>query len=291
MSAECRSDESAVCVAEAPPAIADDARPVVLRHMKTDESVDVGWHAHREGLMFTVLHGLTTMRTDSGTWTMLPRQIGWLPPETRHCGHSFGKAEALFLYLRADMCGGMPDQPRVLSMSPLAQALMERLQIRAGALTPGRITQLLAVLLDEVREAAEVPMHLPLPRDPRLLQMALALDAAPDNDTDLDGWALRLGMARRTLIRHFQQETGLSVGQWRQQLRLVKALEFLAEGESVTAAALSVGYSSVSAFIACFRQRFGVTPTKYFDRSFSEVQRQRSSRVRLPERAPLRLRA
>jgi AraC-like DNA-binding protein len=205
------------------------------------------------------------MRTETGTWTMLPRQVGWLPPGTRHSGHSFGKAEALFLYLRADTCAGMPTEPRVLSLSTLAQALMERLQ--TCPLASARTAQLLAVLLDEVREAPEVPMHLPLPRDSRLLQMTHALDAAPDNDTDLDGWADRLGMARRTLIRHFQQETGLSIGQWRQQLRLVKALELLAEGESVTSAALSVGYSSVSAFIACFRQRFGVTPTKYFDRA------------------------
>jgi AraC-like DNA-binding protein len=198
---------------------------------------------------------------------MLPRQIGWLPPGTRHCGHSFGKAEALFLYLRPDVCRAMPRRPCVLRMSALAHALMERLDARENIPPPRRMEQMLAVLLDEVREAAEVPLHLPLPSDPRLLQLALALNAAPDDTTDLDGWAASLGIGRRTLIRRFHQETGLNIGQWRQQLRLMKALELLAEGDSVTTAALSVGYSSVSAFIACFRQRFGVTPTKYFSRS------------------------
>jgi AraC-like DNA-binding protein len=266
MSVECQSDGAAPPVMDRLPPIADAAHLVVPRYLRSEEPVSVGWHSHSEGLLFAVVQGLATMRTDTGTWTMLPRQIGWLPPGTRHCGHSFGKAEALFLYLRADVCRSMPEHPCVLRMSALSHALMERLDGLAGALPLPRVERMLQVLLDEIREASEVPLHLPLPRDQRLLRMAGALNAAPDDDTSLDGWASALGIGRRTMIRRFAQETGLSIGQWRQQLRLVKALELLAEGQSVTTAALSVGYSSVSAFISCFRQRFGVTPSKYFSR-------------------------
>ena len=40
-------------------------------------------------------------------------------------------------------------------------------------------------------------------------------------------------------------------------------MRLLAEGEPVTAAALAVGYTSVSAFIAVFKKEFGATPGRY----------------------------
>lgn len=244
--------------------ITDAERAVVPRLLGTQSSVTIDWHLHREGLLYAVFQGLASIQTDTGTCTMMPGQVGWLPPSTRHCGHSFGKAEALFLYLRPDVCRMMPDAPRVLRMSSLSKAIMERLSVASPPLQPYRIEQMLTVLLEEIREASAMELYLPMPREPRLLKIATALQSNPDDDTDLDGWARSLGMTRRTLMRRFQQETGLTIGQWRQQLRLLKAVQLLAEGNSVTTAALSVGYSSLSAFIASFRQRFGVTPAKYF---------------------------
>jgi len=72
-------------------------------------------------------------------------------------------------------------------------------------------------------------------------------------------------MARRTLTRRFAAETGLSFMQWRQQARLLKGVELLSLHEPVTAAALTVGYSSVSAFIEAFRKHFGCTPARFFE--------------------------
>jgi AraC-like DNA-binding protein len=60
----------------------------------------------------------------------------------------------------------------------------------------------------------------------------------------------------------FIRETGLSFGLWRQKVRLLDSIRLLTEGKSVTEAALDVGYASVSAFIAAFRETFGYTPGK-----------------------------
>ena len=50
---------------------------------------------------------------------------------------------------------------------------------------------------------------------------------------------------------------------WRQQRRLLHALELLSSGASVTAAALETGYDNCSAFIAMFRRCLGTTPLQY----------------------------
>jgi len=72
------------------------------------------------------------------------------------------------------------------------------------------------------------------------------------------------GASQRTLERVFRAETGMSLGGWRQQLRLGRALEKLAAGESVTAVAIDSGYASASAFVVAFRAAFGRTPGRYF---------------------------
>jgi AraC-like DNA-binding protein len=47
--------------------------------------------------------------------------------------------------------------------------------------------------------------------------------------------------------------------------RLLRAIELLAAGESVTSIALELGYDNTSAFIAMFRRCLGTTSTRYFN--------------------------
>ena len=77
-------------------------------------------------------------------------------------------------------------------------------------------------------------------------------------------WAHVAGMARRTFMRAFSAQAGMSFGRWRQQARLFAALEMLAQSKSVTEVAIAVGYDSVSAFIEMFRTMLGTTPQTYF---------------------------
>jgi AraC-like DNA-binding protein len=72
-----------------------------------------------------------------------------------------------------------------------------------------------------------------------------------------------LGWSRRSLTRHFRNETGMSVVEWRQVARLQKGMELLNGGASVTTVALSLGYDSVSSFIALFRRILGTTPARF----------------------------
>jgi len=62
----------------------------------------------------------------------------------------------------------------------------------------------------------------------------------------------------------YHRELGMTFGKWRQQLRLLLALEQLASGEKVTNVALNLGYSDVSSFIAMFKSTLGTTPAQYF---------------------------
>jgi AraC-like DNA-binding protein len=73
-----------------------------------------------------------------------------------------------------------------------------------------------------------------------------------------------VGLAPRSLARRFSDETGMT---WRavlRRMRLLRAIEELAAGDTpVTTIAFMVGYTSLSAFNAAFRDLTGHTPTGY----------------------------
>jgi methylphosphotriester-DNA--protein-cysteine methyltransferase len=72
-------------------------------------------------------------------------------------------------------------------------------------------------------------MMLALPQDKRLA--LLAGDALPP---PLQQLAARCGASEKTISRIFRRDTGMTYQQWRQQWRLMKAVELLATGERIT---------------------------------------------------------
>ncbi|CRM17694.1 MULTISPECIES: AraC family transcriptional regulator [Pseudomonas] len=77
-------------------------------------------------------------------------------------------------------------------------------------------------------------------------------------------WSARLDLDQTTIQRLFRRETGMTFGQWRQQARLLLALERIAVGEKIINVALELGYDSPSAFTSMFKKQFGKTPSHFF---------------------------
>lgn len=120
------------------------------------------------------------------------------------------------------------------------------------------------LILDELRGLPVLPLYLQMPLDPRLARISEALQKHSGDPSTMADWALRLSIDAKTIQRMFVKETGLTFGQWRQQLRLLRALELLASGEKVIDVALALGYESPSAFASMFRKHFGQTPSAFF---------------------------
>lgn len=78
------------------------------------------------------------------------------------------------------------------------------------------------------------------------------------------GLSARLNLDQTTIQRLFRKATGMTFGQWRQQARLLLALERIAVGEKVIDIALELGYESPSAFTSMFKKQFGKTPSQFF---------------------------
>lgn len=222
-----------------------------------------GWTAHAhadEALLSYAVSGSCTQILATRTWVVLPAHAVWLPPGVEHAVQ-IGPRGCRLRSVRfpGPVPAGLPEEPCVIEVSPLLAALIVGWET-AGADTDVRRDALRVLIHDEVRRAQRLDLGLPRVRDPRLLRAADLLQADPSDGRDLHALAKLAGMSRRSFIRHFLAETGMGFAQWRQRLRVLHARQLLADGVSVTEAALALGYASPSAFIAMVRRHLGVTP-------------------------------
>jgi AraC-like DNA-binding protein len=227
-------------------------------------------HSHDEAQLCGLDAGLAILETKAGSWLCPPGRCAWIPPGMAHSLRSCGKISGWMLHLKAGMCGNLPVEPTVVGLTPLLQEVVRRITewTACPKFTVAR-RHLVDVLRDEIAGASPLELHLPVPNDPALKRVAMRLSENSDVPRDLAALAHEEGLSERSLFRGFQRETGLSPGQWRRHMQVLRSLELLADGRSVTDTSLEVGYESISAFIRAFRQIVGVTPSVY-------AQRQRS---------------
>lgn len=223
-------------------------------------------HRHRKAQLIYVINGVITVEAESGIWTVPPQCAVWIPAGVTHLARSTGPMTIASLYFEPGLAGSLMEEGGIVFVQPLLRELLCRF-IAGPQLYPqgeSRQERLIAVLLDELRDAPVEPLHLPMPHDQRLRRLAQMLIDTPSLRFTIDEWGARVGASKRTLSRLFQHETGMSFIRWKQQLHVGLALQRLALGEAVTNIAIDLGYESPSSFIAMFRRMLGQTPARYF---------------------------
>jgi AraC-like DNA-binding protein len=228
------------------------------------EAIEETWHTDPRARLILAGGGVLTVRTETGRWVAPPKCAVWVPPDVLHRASSTAGAALRTLYADPE-AAPVPPHCCVVTIDPLVDALLTAAAEFGADYPPdGPQARIVGVILDRLPDLAVVPLELTYPRDPRTQKIAEALTENPAETGVLDDLAAAAGVTARTAARLFVKETGLTFGQWRQQLRLLAALERLGGGESVTQVALAVGYNDVSSFIAVFRQTLGETPARYF---------------------------
>jgi AraC-like DNA-binding protein len=86
------------------------------------------------------------------------------------------------------------------------------------------------------------------------------------DDVRFEDVAAAVGLVPRSLARRFEAEIGMTWRATLRRMRVLQAVERLAADDTpVTTIAHEVGYGSLSAFNAAFRELTGATPTDYRD--------------------------
>ena len=226
---------------------------------------NIGWHFHDRDQLVYASRGVMTIRTKVGTWVVPTHRAVWISTRVPHAITMSGMVAMRTLYFKPRLARSLPPGCCGVNISPLLRELV--LQACRFQFLKMRVPwqkHLIEIILDQLKAIQMVPLQLPHLSDPRAIRVTERLITQPGNRLTLTNLCKSAGASKRTLERIIQKEAGMTLGKWRQQLRLMEAVRLLAEGAKVTHAALDAGYNSPSAFISMFRKTLGTTPAVYF---------------------------
>lgn len=247
------------------PRVAPTAKhPVTVNVRTLPANGHVATHAHGWAQLACTLRGAIRLRAGQTTWIVPPTRAVWVPPSVEHEVTLIGEVELRTVYVDASAAPRGLATCDVIDVSALVRELIEALanvDRKANAL---RYELLVRLLLEEIRAAPTLSLDLRLPNDRRLRTLCEALLDDPGASLGLEEWAPKVGASPRTLARLFQQELGMTFGQWRQRVRLAHAAALVSVGQPLSAVASSLGYESASAFSAMFKRALGRSPREFF---------------------------
>jgi AraC-like DNA-binding protein len=188
-----------------------------------------------------------------------------MPSGEVHSIRCVGAIKMRSVFVRPDPSLDLPAETRAVSVSALLSELIKvSVDFDVACEPDSREARVLRLILDELTILPTLPLNLPQPADQRINLICSALQRDPGDGSTLSDWSARLSLDAKTIQRRFRKETGMTFGQWRQQARLLLALERIAVGEKIIDIAGELGYDSPSAFTTMFKKQFGKTPSDFF---------------------------
>jgi AraC-like DNA-binding protein len=221
--------------------------------------------SHARGHLVYAAGGVLAVHTERGTSIVPADRVAWTPAGFTHFHRAHGDTDMRIVFLTPSLTRLLPDRPAVFLTSGLAREVLLALTGPGGHDDYGRSarSRLLRVLVDELHEAHEQPLHLPEPRDDRLRALARLLRDDPADNSTLAELGRATGASARTLSRLFRDDLGMTFYEWRTQLRIYHALTLLADGHDTVRTAHACGWSNPSGFITAFTHIIGTTPGRY----------------------------
>ena len=125
----------------------------------------------------------------------------------------------------------------------------------------GNDEEIIAFLLKKSEELCELVRTSKTADYPYAVKKSLnVIDARLFEKLNIQSVAECVGMSRDHLSKLFKEHIGISIPGYIKKERLLAARELLKGGMTVSQAAYTVGFSSESYFIKCYREEYGKTP-------------------------------
>ncbi len=237
------------------------SEPVVALARYYPPGLHIPLHRHSRTQFLYARSGVALVSTESGRWMIPPDHALLIPQGIEHKVEMFSAVEMQSVYMRNYEYTGYP---RVLAVNELTRSLIgEVVQTQKPDSGDERSMLLFALLMHEIRRLPVRELGLPFPQKPALAALCKAFLNAPDPAADIDSWAAKLRMSRRSFTRLFRAQTGVSFVTWRQQACIFASLPKLASGETITTVAFDTGYESAAAFTTMFKRMLGSSPREY----------------------------
>jgi len=222
-------------------------------------------HHHDRAQLIFASSGVMRIATPDGIWVVPPMRAVWVPAGIDHEVRISSAVQMQTLLIDPGVQPSLPTQCCVIEVSPLLRELIRRAtDLGAGMPQDHMAKHLVALILNEIKGFEVLPLHVPMPSDPRLVRICHGILENPSDRRTCAQWGQIVGASARTLERRFYAQTGISLGAWRRQVRLLAALDQLAARIPIANIAADLGYNSASAFTVMFKRALGRRPSHFF---------------------------
>ncbi|PAR27938.1 AraC family transcriptional regulator [Vibrio metoecus] len=223
---------------------------------------DSGLHHHQKGQLLFAAQGCIRFALDDSICILPPTKAVWIPAFTRHRALMTNVVAYRSLYFDSEVFKG-PNQITMIEVNDLLNALIDKMALWPWDTPEEQMKNTTALFWEEFHAAQRHTFQLPLPSNRRFKAFRETLIQATFLAPDLISLAHSVGASSKTVTRLFKAETGMSYQEWKQQWRLLKAVELLSKGMPVNQVSDWLGFSSDSAFIAFFKKQTGQTPLSF----------------------------
>jgi len=221
-------------------------------------------HAHAWGQFNFVSHGVMHVEINGERFLSPPQHAIWVPPYAEHFSYALGDTVYRSAYVSLARSRAMPVHACTVSVSPVLRAILDDFAVRdvRSPQAPADL-RMAQVALDQILNAEHGATYLPFGASAELNQLLEQLHRAPGDQRTTAELAAGAHMTARTLERRCMKELGMPLNEWRQRLKLLRAIDELDGGAQVQQIAHTLGYATPSAFIVMFKRMTGTTPEQY----------------------------
>ncbi|MBM7070640.1 helix-turn-helix transcriptional regulator [Shewanella sp. 202IG2-18] len=224
------------------------------------------WHQHSTAQFLYAASGVIRVTTHQGCWVAPSLRAIWIPANTEH-QLEIVKAAAVKSLLITEQYqqSHLPTQCQVITVSSLLREIVLHCHSQEWPVDAPQNQRLIEVFFDQIKLMSVEPLLYPKSSHPKIKLIINHFLEQPHVTTSIEHWANNFHMSVRSLSRLFSKEMNMGYRQCRLQIRLIRAIELLAQNKSVTEVSYSLGFSNESNFIRLFKSAFGVTPKQYFN--------------------------
>jgi AraC-like DNA-binding protein len=245
-----------------------DEAPHVYAAFEDDYSgVSYALHAHTKHQLLYAVTGVARIESLNAQYLLPPQRAAWIPAGVSHATHlETARTISLFFANPSVKAGAelaIIEAPPVLREMILYarrwSLLEEHLELDAAG---ARFFPAIALLVEEQLSRPEA-LSLPLAKS-ETTQRAISYVMNHPDVAGIEELATHCGVGARTLRRRLSDEMGIGFRELLCQVRVHLAGTQLGQtADSVSRVAMSVGFSSPSAFAQTFQRVTGISPSEF----------------------------
>lgn len=235
-------------------------------HRLVMDAVDVSLALNRHLLIYAI-DGAFQIETESASWRLPPTRAGWVPAGEFVKTTVVKPAQCISIFFKEDFLEEIPNACTIFNVTPLILEMF-KYTLRWNETHPENSSlsdRFFLTLFDLCQEEMQSPSLFSLPKA-KTKELATVLQYTLDHLSEnlrLDELADVVAMSTRSLTRRFSSEIHMTWGQYLLQARMMRAMDHLIHGMTVTETALSVGFTNVGAFTTAFHKYTDTTPTQF----------------------------